>query len=299
MFIITTPYTFLFSRLYLIFIFFIFSIRDFYLFWIFIEILILLFIGISYSIFKNSFTQLIFYFLIQTIASFNILIFYIINNPYLLFISLFLKLGMFPFYSWYINVLFRFPSIIIILARSLHKLPSLYIFYLFLQLEYFNFLYPFIILTIIVASIYILNTNDLRYLIIISSIGNNSFLLLGVITNSLIAFSLFFLNYLVTIFLLLYLFNNLYSLNISLNLFNVYFSIGLILLLFNLAALPPFPSFILKLYILIDIINIIPNRIVFITLMLIINTFIVLSYLQYFFKTFINIYTCSSNYYIF
>ena len=125
-----------------------------------------------------------FYFLIQTIASFNILIFYIINNPYLLFISLFLKLGIFPFYSWYINVLFRFPSLIIILARSLHKLPSLYIFYIFIQLEHFNFLYPFIIITILVASVYILNTNDLRYLIIVSSIGNNAFLLLRCWLNS-------------------------------------------------------------------------------------------------------------------
>ena len=65
-------------------------------------------------------------------------------------------------------------------------------------------------MTIIVASVYILNTNDLRYLIIVSSIGNNAFLLLGVITNSLIAFSLFFVNYLITMFILLYLFNNLY-----------------------------------------------------------------------------------------
>ena len=188
---------------------------------------------------------------------------------------------------------------IIILASSLHKLPSLYIFYLFLQLEYFSFLYPFIILTILVASLYILNTNDLRYLIIISSIGNNAFLLIGVITNSYIAFTIFFINYLITIFILLYLFNNLYSLNISLSLFNSYFILVLIFLLFNLAALPPFPSFIFKLYILNDLVSIIPNRIVFITLILIINTFIILSYLQYFFKTFINIYTCSSNYYIF
>jgi len=63
------------------------------------EIVILLFIGVSYTIFIHRYTQLILYFLFQTVASFSVLVFYLFSYKYLLFVRLFLKLGMFPFFS--------------------------------------------------------------------------------------------------------------------------------------------------------------------------------------------------------
>lgn len=59
----------------------------------------LLFIGLSYTIFVHSYTQLILYFLIQTLASFGMLVFYTLDANYLLYFALFLKLGIFPFMS--------------------------------------------------------------------------------------------------------------------------------------------------------------------------------------------------------
>jgi len=59
----------------------------------------LLFMGLSYTIFTHSFTQLILYFLIQTLASFSMLVFYTLDLSYLFYFSLFFKLGIFPFIS--------------------------------------------------------------------------------------------------------------------------------------------------------------------------------------------------------
>ena len=99
MFILFTPFTFLFFSVYLLVIVFLLTVSNFYFFWVYMEILILLFIGTAYTVFVGSYTQLILYFLMQTLASFGILVFYILEVQELLVISLFLKLGMFPFMS--------------------------------------------------------------------------------------------------------------------------------------------------------------------------------------------------------
>lgn len=59
----------------------------------------LLFMGLSYTIFAHRYTQLMLYFLMQTLASFGILVFYTLGSDYLLYSALFLKLGIFPFIS--------------------------------------------------------------------------------------------------------------------------------------------------------------------------------------------------------
>jgi hypothetical protein len=99
MFLYFTPFTYIFLTVYFIVLVFILRLDSVYLFWLYIEILMLLFIGVSFTIFSNSFTQLMLYFLIQTLASFRILVFYCLSVNYLIFIALFLKLGIFPFIS--------------------------------------------------------------------------------------------------------------------------------------------------------------------------------------------------------
>ena len=244
MFLYFTPFTFLFLSTYFLVILFIISLDNIYLFWLYIEILILLFIGISFSIFSNSFTQLILYFLIQTIASFRVLVFYSLSIYYLVFIALFLKLGMFPFISWYINVLFRFPSFILFLAITFHKLPPLFLFVILYSSYYHNFIFVSILFSIIVGGLYILAVLDLRYLLIVSSIANNRFLLIGLISGNNFIFFCFYRMYVLNIFFILktigyYLKPLFFSRDKTRNVFL------LMLLLFNIASLPPFPIFFL------------------------------------------------------
>jgi len=99
MLIFFTPYTYMFLSLYFFITFILLRISNFFIFWLIIEIIMLLYIGVSYTIFTHRYTQLIIYFLFQTLASFSILVSYLISYKYLLFISLFLKLGIFPFFS--------------------------------------------------------------------------------------------------------------------------------------------------------------------------------------------------------
>ena len=290
-----TPYTYLFLSFYFLVIFNMFSINSFYIFWLFMEILILLFIGVAYTVFTHSYTQLMLYFLFQTIGSFSILVIYLFSFKTLLFFRLFFKLGIFPFFSWYINVLYRFPSSLLFLARTFHKLPPIYIFYLIIDIESLSLLLIVISLTVLVSSVYMLNIYDLRYLIIVSSIGNNSFLLLAVIRNSLLVFSIFYSIYVVTILLILSSFLNIISHSISYSVVFSSFSIILILLLLNLASFPPFPGFFTKFMVFFSCITQYRHLSYYFLSLIIVNVIIIVSYVNVIFKYLINVYGNTSN----
>ncbi len=295
MVIFFTPYTYLFLSLYFLVITFIFSIRNFFLFWLFIEILILLFIGVSYTVFIHRYTQLIVYFLFQTLASFSIIVFYLFSLNYMVLVSLFFKLGIFPFFSWYINSLYRFPTFILFLSRTFHKLPPLYIFYLMFDYTYSSFVLIFCLLTLLIASIYMLFIKDLRYLIVVSSIGNNSFFVLSVITRNLVIFLLFYFTYFVTIYLLIRSFGNLASHSISLTASYPLFILGLFILLLNLASFPPIPTFFSKFLVFVNCIALYSDMYAFFLIIILLNVAIILSYVVVFFKYIINVYRSSSS----
>ena len=151
------------------------------------------------------------------------------------------------------------------------------------------------ILTILVASVFILSIYDLRYLLIVSSIGNNSFLLLAVITNRIFLFSTFYFIYLITIFLILLTFNNLtshsYSYSLNFSLFGIY----LMFLILNLASFPPFPGFFTKYFIFLACYNMSSYYSYFLLINMILNVLMIVSYIRVFFKYIVNIYSNSSN----
>jgi len=298
-FLIFTPYTYLFVSFYFLVLSFIFSIRNFYLFWLYIEILMLLFIGVSYTLFTNSYSQLITYFLYQTLASFCIIVFFLLDLKFLVLFSIFLKLGIFPFFSWYLNCLFRFPSFLIFLATTIHKLPPLYIIYLIFDLSVINFTILFLTFRLIIARLYMLITIDLRYLIIISSIGNNSFLILAVLSNNLNIFLFFFFIYLLNTFFLLNRFYNISSHSLSFT-FSSFFSIYLIFLLFNIASLPPLPGFFSKFFVLFSFFSSFDSYNYFVILLLLLsNVLIIISYVKITLKYTTNIYSNTSSYFLF
>ena len=259
------------------------------------EIVILLFIGVSYTIFIHRYTQLILYFLFQTVASFSVLVFYLFSYKYLLFVRLFLKLGMFPFFSWYINVLYRFPSFILFLSRTIHKLPPIYIFYMVFEYHYISFLLLFCIITVLVASIYILYIKDLRYLIIVSSIGNNRFILLAILTNNILMFSLFYVIYILNTYLILNRFGSVSTHSMSYTLSYSLFILYLFVLLLNIGSFPPMPGFFTKFIVFYTCINIYSDIYLYFLLIIIFNVIMIVSYVSIFFKYIVNVYTSPMN----
>jgi NADH:ubiquinone oxidoreductase subunit 2 (subunit N) len=294
MFLLFTPFSYLFLTVYILVIFFMLTLRNFYMFWLYIEISILLFIGLSYTIFVHSYTQLMLYFLIQTLASFGILVFYTLSSDYLLYFALFLKLGMFPFISWYLNVLYRFPSFTLLIRRTLHKLPPLFLFYTIYDSYFTNFVLVSVLLSLIVGGLYILTILDIRYLIVVSSIANNSFLLLGLISGNFVTFSFFFTLYFFTMLFVLITFKGLIKPLINPNFTKYRITLLTIILLLNMASIPPLPIFLAKFLVIYDFLQVRPLSFSLLIVLVLANVTIIARYCQLFIKFVTQTYSNSS-----
>jgi len=299
MFLAFTPFTFFFVRVYRVVLLFIFSLSNFYFFWLYIEIAMLLFIGLSYTVFTHSFTQLMLYFLIQTLASFSMLVFYTLDFSYLFYFSLFFKLGMFPFMSWYLNVLYRFPSFVLLLSRTLHKLPPLFLFFLVYDSTYSSFILLSVLFSLVVGGFYMLNVLDLRYLIVVSSIANNGFLLLGLMSGSMFVFWLFYSFYFLNMFFVLYILGGFTKISFNQIRTKSFTTIVILALLFNLAALPPFPMFFAKFLVLLEYFTSASNSTYMVVMLVLANVFIMASYCQLLIKYVVNNYSHSSSHLLF
>lgn len=296
MFLLFTPFSYLFLTVYALVLFFILTLRNFYIFWLYIEISILLFMGLSYTIFVHSYTQLMLYFLIQTLASFGILVFYTLNTRYLLYFALFLKLGMFPFISWYLNVLYRFPSFTLLLRRTLHKLPPLFLFYIFYDTAYTNLILVSVLLSLIVGGVYMLTILDMRYLIVVSSMANNSFLLLGLMSGRFFTFFMFFTLYFFTMLFVLITLKGLTKPLINPNFIKYRITLMTILLLLNMAALPPLPIFLAKFLVIYDFMRVNLVSFPFLVVLVLANVSMIARYCQLFIKFVTQVYSNSSIY---
>jgi len=299
MFLAFTPFTFFFVRVYRVVLLFIFSLSNFYFFWLYIEIAMLLFMGLSYTVFTHSFTQLILYFLIQTLASFSMLVFYTLDFSYLFYFSLFFKLGMFPFMSWYLNVLYRFPSFVLLLSRTLHKLPPLFLFFLVYNSTYSSFILLSVLFSLVVGGFYMLNVLDLRYLIVVSSMANNGFLLLGLMSGSMFVFWLFYSFYFLNMFFVLYILGGFTKISFNQIRTKSFITMIILALLFNLAALPPFPMFFAKFLVLLEYFTSAPNSTYMVVMLVLANVFIMASYCQLLIKYVVNNYSHSSSHLLF
>lgn len=294
-----TPFTYLFLLFYSVVLFCIFSINNFYFLWLYIEVLMLLYIGVSYTLFHNRYTQLILYFLMQTVASFSLLVSFRFSFNFLFCISLFLKLGMFPFFSWYIRVLYRFPSFILLLRSTFHKLPPLLLLRLVLKSSMGSVLITSGVLSLLVGGFLMLTILDFRYLLIVSSIANNFFLVIGVISAHYVSLCLFFVLYTLTLhFLLVLMHNFLKPLLVS-----EYHKLSLLFfssfLLFNIASLPPFPIFISKFLLIYDFISCYTSFTGLVVLSAVVNVTIAVSYCQLVIKYFSQVYSNSSLYFFY
>lgn len=245
MFLFFSPFSFLFLSLYFLFLVVLSSLSSFVSYWVVIEFMILLLIGLSFTIFTHRFSSLMSYFIIQTIASFNLLIFFYLGLYEAFMISLFLKLSVFPFSSWYPSVVYRFPNFILLLVRTVHKLPPLLLLLLFPLSFSWSLFFTILRTNLLLSSFFMLNLSDIRMLLLVSSVGNNSWIL-AASQLTLPVFLLYFVVYSIRLFVVLTQFNSLSKPSLSLVSSQTSSPLSLSLSLLNLAGLPPLPLFFCK-----------------------------------------------------
>jgi len=163
------------------------------------------------------------------------------------------------------------------------------------EYHYISFLLLFCIITVLVASIYILYIKDLRYLIIVSSIGNNRFILLAILTNNILMFSLFYVIYILNTYLILNRFGSVSTHSMSYTLSYSLFILYLFVLLLNIGSFPPMPGFFTKFIVFYTCINIYSDIYLYFLLIIIFNVIMIVSYVSIFFKYIVNVYTSPMN----
>nr|AOP18523.1 NADH dehydrogenase subunit 2 [Brachionus rotundiformis] len=291
MFVLFTPYSFLFLSLYLMMSFSLFSINNFYYYWLVMELIMLLFMGLSYTLFVSSYSQLMVYFLIQALSSFLILLSYVYSFSLLLTVAVLMKLSMFPFYSWFINVVYSFPNFMVWLSSTLHKLP------LMVMLSTFNLelnstlVWVSITLTVLVSGILMLMLIDFRMMLIVSSVGNNSWFLLSQM-NSFFIFLLFFLVYSLSLFGLFLSFKGVSKPSSSLSMAPSSYLLSFWVL--SVSGMPPFPVFYVKMLVIyMYLINYSFNHYFFVFILF--SSFMLMGYLQSIMKNYIYMYSSVSH----
>lgn len=289
---IFSPYSFLFFSTYILFLFSLFRVNNFYFYWAIIELMMLLFMGLSYTLFVSRYSQLIIYFLIQTLSSFLILVFYVYSLPLLLTIAFFIKLSIFPFFMWYINLVYKFPNFVFWLARTLHKIPAILMIKLFSLPLHPPLLWLSILCRVLLSGLMMLSIIDLRMLLVLSSIGNNAWFLLSQITNIFI-FLLFIFFYRTSLFLRLNVFNSLSKPNIRLSFSSSPYVLRLWVI--SLSGMPPFPLFYRKILIIFSLTQTLDLNYLF-SMFLVFNSLMIMGYLQSLIKYFMYIYSSNVHY---
>nr|YP_010277772.1 NADH dehydrogenase subunit 2 [Cnaphalocrocis patnalis]UHY94313.1 NADH dehydrogenase subunit 2 [Cnaphalocrocis patnalis] len=223
--------------------------------WIGLEINLLSFIPlISKSNNMLSSEATLKYFLVQSIASINLL-FYIIfkmilmknfelNNLFSIMInsSLLMKMGSTPFHFWFPNMvegLSWFNNFILMTWQKIT--PIILLSYYFNN----NFLLLIIMMNSIIGAIGGLNQTSLRKLMAFSSINNLSWMLSSImISENLWMFYFFLYSFMISIMCLLFYMMNMFFIN-QLFFMNINYMIKLLLLInfLSLGGLPPFIGF--------------------------------------------------------
>jgi hypothetical protein len=289
MFLFFTPYTFFFMCFYFLFLVFIFTCSNFVVFWVFMEFIMLIFMGISYTLFLNNFSSLMLYFLLQTVSSFRILLFYLYPNSLLFSLFIAIKLSIFPFHFWFLNICYRFPNFVLFLSSSFHKIPVFLIIILFNPIFSLTFMIVSTILTVLLSGFIILSSVDFRAIIVCSSVGNNSWFFLSSLLD-LFSFILFFSIYCLFLFLLvseLSVFTKPLINKVSIGRLSLFYYV------IFLRGLPPFPVFFGKIFVLFSLFIKFNIRI-YLSLFIFSSCLILVGYVYSISKYFIHVYSSQS-----
>ena len=172
--------------------------------------------------------------------------------------------------------------------------PPLFLFHLFYRSAYRTFVLTSALISLVVGGFYMLIVLDLRYLIVVSSMANNSFLLIGIISGSLSRFFFYYSLYFINILLLLFTFKGLLKPLIYTSRDKASMVILLMLLLLNIAALPPIPMFLAKFIVIYNYLIVSPLSLSFLIVLVLCNVAMIASYCQLFMKYVTQVYSHSS-----
>lgn len=254
-----TPFSFIFLFFYFLSIFSVVSISDFFSLWLIIELAILFFLGFCYTTFSVGFSNLIIYFLIQTVASFSLFLFFCLKLITLFVVSLFLKLAIFPFHFWFVSVVYKFTNFAFFLSSTVHKVPPFIIISLHYNESIQFFLLFSSVLTLLVSGLAIFSRSDFRILLLNSSIGNNSWLILRSFLSGRF-FIVFLFVYSLRLFFIFVSWGSLISSRLASNK-------TILFLLLSLSGLPPFPFFFIKLFLIFSVSLVLDSFFLFIFLL--------------------------------
>ena len=282
MFYIFTPFRFLFIFFYLGLVSLILRSSSFLNLWCLIEFMMLVFMGLSFSIVVIGLSHLIGYFLIQAVSSTGLFIFFLSGSSTIFSLFMLLKLSIFPFIFWFINLIPTMSSFMVFIVGSFQKLPPFFMLYRF-SLSYS--------ITIIIVSsllnllfcVFLISTSlSLRIFLVVSSVANNSWIFLSQLISwkVFIIFFVFYSFYIIVIFIL---FGP--SLAIPSGFLRNRRSLlcVLTLVLLSLAAFPPFPLFFVKVLVIYSIVHYRSILTFYAILMLVLNSFLIYSYLKFIF----------------
>lgn len=259
------------------------SRNSFFFFWICIEINIVSFIPIFNKINQTITNSIIKYFIIQSISR-NIFLISIIFINYsffinffnlILFLSLWIKLGIFPFHNWFFQISENIDWKIWFFLNTFQKIIPIWIInFIFISS---NVIFIFIILNRSYSSIEVFNQTSLRWILNSSSLNHFSWLIINTFTNINI-WEFYIIIYIFLQFLLFY-FNKINNWNTNINFYNnknTLHSTSFLIIIINFMRIPPFLGFLPKL---LTIIN--SNSLFLIIILLINNIIIILLYLKF------------------
>ena len=145
-----------------------------------------------------------------------------------------------------------------------------------------------VVLTILVGAMSIIFRNDLRFLLVASSVANNSWFILSILAR-VVLFSLYLFFY--SIFLLIVLFS-LGSLG-SGSLYKLSFSSSSLILfsLVSIAGIPPFPVFFMKISSVIALSSLFLGSRLYIFFVMLFSVLMLLGYLKFCFSLIMNVFS--------
>nr|YP_010561789.1 NADH dehydrogenase subunit 2 [Ammothea clausi]UYX57749.1 NADH dehydrogenase subunit 2 [Ammothea clausi] len=193
------------------------------------------------------------YFLIQSISSLSfIMSSLMINNPLWMFTELnmisnfimlimMMKIGMFPFMMWYIEIITKTSFLAMKLIMTIQKILPMII--INMMVNNYNMLYFMIMINMMISSIIALNQINMKKILSLSSVNHMGWMLMSLIFNYS-TFIIYFMVY-TTILWTIISFLKIYSIKYIMQMFLMN-NICMMLSVMSMAGLPPFSGFMMK-----------------------------------------------------
>nr|YP_011017354.1 NADH dehydrogenase subunit 2 [Amblyomma tigrinum]WQF69017.1 NADH dehydrogenase subunit 2 [Amblyomma tigrinum] len=229
-----------------------FSSNSWFIYWLMMEMNLLMFMPLMSNKKKNSSNSMISYFIIQSFSSslfiMSALYMYMYNQisfQFIMTLAILMKLAVIPFHFWLssLSELIEFSSLCIILTFQ-KMIPLLILFNIQM-----NFLILFIIISAIFSSIFAINSKTIKKILIFSSISHQSWIM-----TLMIAKSNFWIMYMLVYSFLIYKITSILEYwNVStISKFlnqnkNFHTKMSITMMMFSLGGMPPFMGFLIKL----------------------------------------------------